>query len=161
VSTNSDEHIRFIKSLVLFGVKFIIIGNYAAIFHDVRRNTGALDILIEPSKINGAKLIEALKNVGLILPDINPEEFENELVLSFGLEPEAVDIMNVTPGIEFEAAYLNAATVEFSGEKIRVINIRDLNKNKQSLNRPGEKAHLDAYDPSVLQKILSQKAQDS
>lgn len=161
MSTNSDEHIKLIKSLVLYGVKFIIIGGYAAIFHGVRRNTGDLDILIEPTKINGAKLIEALKNIGLILPDLDPAEFEKELVLSFGLEPEAVDILNVTPGIEFEAAYLNAATVEFSGEKIRVINIRDLIKNKQSLNRSGDKAHLDAYDLSVLQKILSQKAKDS
>lgn len=161
MSTNSEDHIRLIKSLALHGVKFIIVGGYAAIFHGVRRNTGDLDILIEATQLNGKRLIEALKNIGLSLPKIDPEEFENELVLSFGLEPDAVDILNSTPGIDFEIAYQNAATIEFSGEKIKIINIQDLIKNKQSLKRAGEKAHLDAYDVEVLQKILSQKAKDS
>lgn len=160
MSTNSEDHIRLIKSLVLHGVKFIIIGGYAAIFHGVRRNTGDLDILIEATQLNGKRLIEALKNIGLSLPEIDPKEFENELVLSFGLEPDAVDILNTTAGIDFEIAYQNAVTIEFSGKKIRVINIHDLIKNKQSLRRPGEKAHLDAYDVEVLQKILSQKERD-
>src|SRR5688572_13386156 len=95
--------------------------------------TPGIWILIEPSVENGIRLITALKKTGLEVPEISPAEFENKLVLSFGLEPDAVDILNYTPGIEFTSAYGNAIEVDFSGIKLRIIDIRDLIKNKESL----------------------------
>ena len=135
----------------------MLIGGHAAIYYGVNRNTGDLDILIEPSAENGSRLIESLKKTGLEVPEISPEEFENKLVLSFGLEPDAVDILNYTPGIEFNAAYKNALEVDFSGIKLKIIDIRDLIKNKENLKREGEKSHLDKYDVEVLKKILKTK----
>jgi hypothetical protein len=35
----------------------ILIGRHAAIYYGVRRTTGDLDILIEPTKENGAKVM--------------------------------------------------------------------------------------------------------
>jgi len=59
-------------------------------------------------------------------------------MLSFGLEPDAVDILKYTPGIEFSPAYENALEVDFSGVKLKIIDIRDLIKNKENLKREGE-----------------------
>ena len=50
--------------------------------------------------------------------------------------------------------------IDFSGLKIPIIDIRDLIKNKESLERPGEKSHLDKYDVEVLKKILKKMAKD-
>jgi len=94
VSLYTEEHIRLLKSLLDCQVKFILIGGHAAIYYGVNRNTGDLDILIEPTAENGKLLVSALKENGLEVPTILPEEFEKELVLSFGLEPDAVDIIN-------------------------------------------------------------------
>jgi len=118
-------------------VKFILVGGHAAIYYGVNRNTGDLDILIEPTAENGRLLLSALRETGLEVPEIHPKEFENELVLSFGLEPEAVDILNYTPGIEFNSAYENSVEETFSGLRIRIIDIRDLIKNKEQLQRKG------------------------
>lgn len=154
---HSAEHLRFLKSLVKFRVKFIIIGGHASIYHGVRRTTSDLDILIQPSKENGEKLILALSNLKLEIPLINPIEFESNLILSFGLEPDAVDILNYTPGIIFETAYKNSISVDFSGVAIQMIDIRDLIQNKEALNRTGEKALMDRYDAEVLKKIIQKK----
>ena len=78
-------------------------------------------------------------------------------MLTFGLEPEAVDILNFAPGIEFRSAYENAVEETFSGLKIRIIDIHDLIKNKEHLQRKGEKSLLDKYDVEVLKKILKRK----
>ena len=130
---------------------------HAAIYYGVKRNTGNLDILIEPTKENGAKLIDALKENELEIPEIKPEEFEQKLVLAFGLEPDAVDILNYTPGLDFETTFRNSIEVDFSGLKVRMIDIRDLITNKEHLNREGEKSYLDKYDVEVLKKILQKR----
>jgi hypothetical protein len=67
-----------------------------------------LEILFEPSQENGLKLIEALKSIQLETPDFKPQEFEENLVLAFGFPPDAVDLLNNTPGIDFKDAYENA-----------------------------------------------------
>jgi hypothetical protein len=154
---HSEEHIRLLKSLIRNEVKFLLIGGHAAIYYGVNRNTGDLDILIEPTRENGSRLIKALLEIGLEIPEIKPEEFEKELVLGFGFEPDAVDILNFTPGLDFTVTYQNSNMVDFEGLSIRVIDIRDLIKNKENLNRKGEKALMDKYDAEVLKKILKQK----
>lgn len=156
----TEEHTRLLKSLLTHHVKFILVGGHAAIYYGVNRNTGDLDILIEPTAENGRLLLSALRENGLEVPEIHPKEFENELVLSFGLEPEAVDILNYTPGIEFNSAYENSVEETFSGLRIRIIDIRDLIKNKEQLQRKGEKSLLDKYDVEVLKKILKRKEEE-
>jgi hypothetical protein len=141
-------------------VKFILIGGHAAIFYGVNRNTGDIDILVEPNRENGVNVLSALKNMGLEIPPMEAKEFEGELVLSFGLEPDAVDILTFTPGVEFHSAMQNAHLANFSDLKIPIIDIRDLIKNKESLRRTGEKSHLDQYDIEVLKKILKKKQMD-
>jgi len=157
VSLHTEEHLKLLKSLVDHHVKFILIGGHAAIYYGVNRNTGDLDILIEPTAENGSLLLQALQKLGLEVPEIKPEEFEKEMVLTFGLEPDAVDILNYTPGIEFHSAYRNSHPVDFSGLKIQIIDIQDLIRNKEQLSRPGEKSLLDQYDVEVLKKILKRK----
>ena len=105
MSYYSDEHIRFLKHLLDSEVKFILIGGHATIYYGVNRNTGDLDILIQLTQDNGKQLLDTLKKIGLELPEIEPLEFESTLVLSFGVEPDAVDILNYTPGIEFTSAF--------------------------------------------------------
>lgn len=116
-----------------------------------------LDVLIEPSRLYESKLIAALQTLGLEIPDIKPHEFEENVVLSFGFEPEAIDILSQTPGLEFDAVYNNSHLVSFSGIKIRMIDIRDLIKNKKNIRRKGDKSLLDRYDIEILKKIIRKK----
>lgn len=160
MSLYSQEHLKLLRNLLEFKVKFILIGGHAAIYYGVNRNTGDIDILVEPTKENGQRLLDALRKMELEIPKISPEEFQSELVLSFGLSPDAADILTFTPGIEFNSAFRNAQVIDFSGLKIPVIDIRDLIKNKESLQRKGEKSLLDKYDAEVLKKILKRKDMD-
>lgn len=157
MSVHSSNHISFLKALQKHQVKFLLIGGHAAIYYGVNRNTGYLDVLIEPTSFNGQKLIAALTELKLEIPEIDLLEFESPMVLSFGFEPDAIDILNYTPGVEFNKVYENSILAEFSGLTIPLIDIRDLIRNKESLNRPGEKSYLDKYDAEVLKKIISIK----
>jgi hypothetical protein len=146
VSPYSKVHISFLRAIVNEKVKFLIIGGHAAIYHGVNRNTGDLDILVEPTKQNGAA--------------IEPEEFEKPLFLAIGFEPDAVDILTSTAGLDFENVFTNAIDFSYEGVSIKILAINDLIKNKSSLNREGEKALLDKYDAEVLKKILKNKTKE-
>ncbi len=154
MSIFSKYHIDFIKALHRHHVNFIIIGGQAAIYHGVRRGTGDLDILIEPTRNNGEKLLKAFHHLDLQVDDLKPEEFENELFLGLGFEPDAVDLMTYTPGINFNESYQRATIIYDEGVPIRIISLEDLIYNKQSMNRTGEKKMIDDYDAIRLNNIL-------
>jgi hypothetical protein len=152
-----SEHVSFLKALHKFLVKYVVIGGHAAIYHGVNRNTGDLVILIEPTVENGHRLINVFNFLKLDVPPINDAEWTTQLVLSFGFEPDAIDILNYSPGISFDEVYKNSINVNQEGVEIPIIDIRDLIKNKEALNRTGEKAHLDRYDIEVLKRIIEKR----
>jgi predicted nucleotidyltransferase len=157
MSIFSQYHVLFLKSLLEYDVKFLIVGGQAAIYHGVRRGTGDLDLLVEPTKENGIKILKAFKKLSLQAEDLKPEEFEGTLFLGLGFEPDAVDIFTHTEGVHFETAYEQAVEITDSGLKIRLISIENLIKNKESLNRNETKKILDQYDIQVLKKILKER----
>lgn len=93
----------------------------------------------------------------LEVPKIDLREFESNLVLSFGLEPDAVDIINYTPGISFDEVFRNGIEIDVERIRVKMMDIRDLLKNKEALNRSGEKSYLDKYDIEVLKRIIARK----
>lgn len=157
MSIFSQYHLEFLKALIQHGVKFLIIGGQAAIYYGVRRNTGDLDILVEPTRQNGEKLLLAFQEMKLVVEDVKPEEFEQQLFLGLGFEPDAVDILSITPGVDFESAFRQSNVIEDSHVKLHIISLDDLIKNKEALNREGEKNLLDQYDVAVLRKINQQQ----
>ncbi len=157
MSIFSKYHLEFLKALVHHGVKFLIIGGQAAIYYGVRRNTGDLDILVEPTRQNGEKLLKAFQEMELVVEDIRPEEFEQQLFLGLGFEPDAVDILSIAPGVDFNSAFKQSTVIEDSHVKLHIISLNDLIKNKEAFTREGEKKLLDQYDVAVLKKINQQQ----
>jgi hypothetical protein len=154
VSSFGKYHLEFLKQLEQNKVKFLVVGGQAAIYYGVRRATGDLDLLIQPTKENGRRLLAAFQQLNLQVDEIKPEEFEQSIFLGLGLEPDAVDIFTTTPGIDFESAYSRSNEMSDSGLSIKLISLQDLLKNKEALNRGGEKQILDQYDVAVLKKLL-------
>jgi hypothetical protein len=60
--------------------------------------------------------------------------------------------------ITFSDVRQNAIHITQKDIQVPIIDIRDLIRNKEALNRTGEKAHLDNYDLEVLKKIIQRKS---
>ena len=134
----------------------MIVGGQAAIYYGVRRGTGDLDLLIEPTSQNGEKILKAFHELSLQIDEIKPQEFEQPLFLGLGFEPDAVDIFTTTPGIDFQSAFQHAKEIRDINISVMIIGIEDLIKTKESLNRGEEKGILDKYDVAVLKRILKE-----
>lgn len=157
MSIFNEAHRAFLAGIIKHKVDFVLVGGYAVILHGGNRTTSDIDLLIRPTEENGQRLIDTFIELGLEAEGITAHDFKEEIFLSFGFEPEAVDIMTFTKGITFEEALANSKEMEVDGYVLRLIDIRDLIKNKESLQRQGSKAILDRYDIEEMKRILKEK----
>ena len=58
------DYKEFLKLLGEKGVKYLIVGGYAYAYHVEPRYTKDIDIFVEPTKANGAKIIAAIAQFG-------------------------------------------------------------------------------------------------
>lgn len=150
----SNVHERLLRKFILHDVDFLLIGGHAAVFYGVRRTTADIDILVRPTIENGKKILRAFADLRLVVDDIKAEDFAAEQVFTFGMEPDAVDILNFSKGVPLEEIFANAASAKIDDLVLRIIDIKDLLKNKESLNRSGEKSFIDQQDIFALRRIL-------
>ncbi len=140
------------------GAEFVLIGGHAALVYGSERTTGDMDLLVKPEKENGEKIIRAFLSIGLDTGDLIPSDFEENLVLSFGLEPDGVDIINHLKGNSFSEVAANAGSFELeNGFKIALIDARDLLREKRLLKREGKKGLSDQMDILSLEEFLKSR----
>lgn len=135
-------------------VKFVLMGGHAVVFYGVRRTTADIDILVHPTKANGERILEAFKSLKLDVSEVSALDFASQNVFTFGREPDAVDILTHTRGVDIKSVFKNAQYHKIDDMKLKVIDLRDLIKNKESLNRKNEKGLVDQQDILALRRIL-------
>jgi hypothetical protein len=88
------------------GVRYLIVGGYAVIFHAQPRFTKDIDIFIKADTANAQATWAALASFGASLEGIRPEEFaERGSFFRFGRDPRGFDILPDLPGVDFDAAW--------------------------------------------------------
>jgi hypothetical protein len=132
-------------------------GGHAVVFYGVRRTTSDMDILIRPTLENGKKILKAFKDLDLATEGISEKDFTTDNVFTFGSEPDAVDILTFAKGVPLEDVFDNSVYRRLDDLRVRIIDIRDLLKNKESLQRSTEKSLVDQQDIVALRRILQSK----
>jgi hypothetical protein len=80
------------------GVKYLIVGGYAVIFHAQPRTTKDIDLLIQADPANAQATYAALTDFGVPLGDVSPQDFADRgSFFRFGHEPRCVDILPLFP----------------------------------------------------------------
>jgi len=130
------------------GVRYLIVGGYAVIFHAQPRFTRDIDLFVKADQANAQAIYASLSEFGAPLEGIRPEEFaERGSFFRFGHDPRGFDILPDLPGIDFDAAWerrvedvIDAA----SGLKANFISRDDLIAAKLASGRPQDLADVDA-----------------
>ena len=124
------------------GVKYLIVGGYAVIFHAQPRATRDIDLFIKADPVNARAVYAALTQFGAPLANIRPEDFaDRKTFFRFGHDPCGVDILPDIPGVDFDAAW-----------KRRVESVIDA--------KSGLKAFLISKDDLIAAKLASGRTRD-
>jgi hypothetical protein len=88
------------------GVRYLIVGGYAVIFHAQPRFTRDIDLFIKADPENARATYEALAAFGAPLQNIRVEDlFDLKNFFRFGSEPRSIDILPSIDGVDFDAAW--------------------------------------------------------
>ena len=130
------------------GVRYLIVGGYAVIYHAQPRFTKDIDLFIKADPANARATYAALAAFGAPLEGIRPEEFvERGSFFRFGHDPHGFDILPDIPGVDFDGAWerrVEGIIDPKSGLKAFFISAADLIASKLAAGRPQDLADAEA-----------------
>jgi hypothetical protein len=141
---------EFLRLLNANGVRYIIVGGYAVIYHGGVRTTGNLDIWVSPHGDNPERLAKCLQEFGFDLPEVNPGLFlGKEKIIRMGVTPVRIEIIMEIDGVEFEECYPRRVFADLEDFTAPFISLPDLIANKRASGR-----HKDLADVEQLQQLI-------
>jgi hypothetical protein len=149
----SEDMRDMLDALRAADVHFLVVGAFAMAAHGVPRATGDIDLFIDATPENAARLIEALRDFGAPLDQhgVTAADFERPgRVYQIGLPPNRIDILTRIDGLTFAEAARDALPATLFGVAVRVPSLRAIIANKTASGRP-----KDLVDVEVLRSRLA------
>ena len=132
----------FIGLLNANGVRYMVVGGYAVAYHGYLRFTGDIDVWVEISEENAARLVQVMRAFGFgdmyrVADFMVPGDF-----IQLGVAPVRIDILNDVDGVTFSECFPACILDVWDGVQVNFISLADLRKNKASTGREKDAADL-------------------
>ena len=138
---------EFIQSLNDNQVRYLVIGGYALAVHGHPRYTKDMDVWIESSPDNAAKMVSALEQFGFGSLGLKAEDFlVPDQIIQLGYAPNRIDVLTTLEGIEFESCYGSRVQVDMDQVMVDFIDVENLKKNKKATGRLQDLADLEKLE---------------
>jgi hypothetical protein len=135
---------EFIQSLNDSDVRYLVIGGYAVALHGYPRYTKDIDVWIELSPENAAKMVKALEQFGFGSLGLQAVDFlVPDQIVQLGYPPSRIDIITTPPGVEFEICYAARVEVEIGNVTVDFIDLENLKRSKRAAGRLQDLADLE------------------
>lgn len=122
----------------------MIVGGYAVAFHGSPRFTGDIDVFYDATEANIKRLHKTLLDFGFPENEIPDQVFHTMgEMLTFGVPPVRVDLMNEINGVAFKDAKPNLVRGRYGKTEVNFIGLDDLLENKRKTNRAKDKADIE------------------
>lgn len=126
------------------GIEYMIVGGYAVAYHGYPRFTKDIDLFFRLTSENALRLRQALVKFGFREEDLPLDAFTTAgNVLTFGIAPARVDLINEIDGVTFEEARPNAVRGRYGDVDVTFIGLADLVKNKKATPRIKDKGDVE------------------
>ncbi len=135
---------EFLQSLNDNKVRYLVVGGYAVAQHGHPRYTKDIDIWVEMTKENAARVVKALEQFGFASLGLKESDFlEADQIIQLGYPPSRIDLLTTLLGIEFAECYPSRVVVEMDGVPVNFIDLGNLKKNKKATGRHQDLADLE------------------
>lgn len=152
-NTKFPSHFRdFIIELNKHKVEYMLIGGYALGAYGHIRATNDLDIYINATEQNAAKMVHACTAYGIPSESIQKEMFLVKKMIGIGEPPLRIEILKKLDVIDFMYAFRRVKKVDIDGISINVIDLDDLILLKKAAVK-GRNKSRDFEDLSFLEKL--------
>jgi hypothetical protein len=129
-------------------VRYLVVGAYAVAAHGHPRATKDLDLWVEPSSENAARVLAALREFGAPLGGLTAEDLTNPgVTYQIGVPPLRIDVLTAIDGVpDFKAAWRHRRGTVLDGMPVFTIGRQELLANKRAAARPQDLADVAALE---------------
>ena len=142
----NPDFLDLIAALNAASARFLVVGGYAVAAHGHVRATKDLDVWVEPSEANAARVMAALVAFGAPLAGLRERDLASpHYGFMMGAPPRRIDILTTISGVAFEDAWQGRLVRAVAdGVEAPFIGIDDLLANNAASARPQDLADIEA-----------------
>jgi len=133
-------------SLQRHDVRYVVIGEIAAVLHGVPRATFDLDLFIEATSDNAQRLLDALAESGMGTAHLTTAVDLLAHEITIFQDRVRIDVQTSTPGLTFAEAWSGRVTMAYEGQQFNVVSRVHLIRSKRASGRD-----IDLQDASILE----------
>ena len=135
---------EFFESLAAHHVRYLLVGGYAVGFHGYSRATVDLDVWVDRTPENAARVMAALDHFGLGAIDLEEDSLtEDDTIIQLGYAPLRIDLFTALAGATFDEAYASRVVHTVDGITISVIGLESLKASKRAAGRLKDRSDLE------------------
>jgi hypothetical protein len=143
----NQDFVDLLRAFVDADVRFLVVGAYALAIHGRPRATGDLDIWIEPSRENAARVMRALAAFGAPLDQISESDFASPgVTYQIGVAPGRIDILTDLTGLTFQEAWPGRIARPFGDVTVNVIGLAEFVRNKRATGRAKDLGDIEGLE---------------
>lgn len=133
----NPDFVELLRAFLDAEVRFLIVGAYALALHGRPRATGDLDVWIDATTDNAARVMRALTSFGAPMAQISETDFASPgVIYQIGVPPGRIDILTALSGITFAEAWPARIERPFGDVEAPFIGRDAFVQNKRATGRP-------------------------
>jgi hypothetical protein len=141
----NQDFLDLLRAFIDRDVRFLIVGAYALGVHGRPRATGDLDVWVDPTPDNAARIMEALEAFGAPVQQVTADDFSRPgIVFQMGLPPLRIDVLTELSGLTFAEAWSGRISAAFGPLTVDVIGREAFIRNKRATGRARDLADVEA-----------------
>jgi hypothetical protein len=132
----NPDFVDLLRALRDAEARFLIVGAYALAHYGRPRATGDLDIWIDATPVNAARVMRALASFGAPLHDVTEQDFSRPgVVFQIGVPPGRIDVLTELTGITFDEAWPTREPGQFGEVVVDFLGRQAFIRNKRATGR--------------------------
>ena len=132
----NPDFVDLLRAFIAADVRFLIVGAYALALHGRPRATGDLDVWIDATPENAARVIRALTDFGAPMADVSEADFSRPgVTYQIGVAPGRIDILTELTGLTFDDAWPGRMRHPFGDVDVDFIGREAFIRNKRATGR--------------------------
>ena len=140
-----QDFLDLLRAFIDRNVRFLIVGAYALAVHGRPRATGDLDVWVDATPENAAKVMSALEQFGAPTAGVSAEDFSRPgNVFQMGLPPVRIDVLTELTGLTFSEAWSTRTQAAFGPIMADVIGREAFIRNKRATGRAKDLGDIEA-----------------
>jgi hypothetical protein len=125
-----------LRAFSVHEVRYLVVGAHALGYWAQPRATGDLDLFVDPTPANAARVLAALKDFGAPLAGLSEADLATPgVVFQMGLPPHRIDLNTELTGISFSEAWTDRAVARIEGVELWFIGRAAMIRNKRATGR--------------------------